>query len=280
MDYKEKYEQLTQFIKDLYPHMSDYCKEKTEGMIPEIRESKNNRIRKALIELVRMVDKNPIHQIFGYGDIKYSDMIAWLESQGEQKPTEWTEEDESIRKECLSIVDAWDKSCSLQGDYCEAAPRCIAWLDKLGRQKLLKQGEQKQYDIDILEKHITKDSISELAHTVIVRNGWEIVDAKEQNTAWTEEDERILNSIIEELMPCGECPDYPTDEEREYFYEANKKIDWLKSIKPQPKQKWSEEDEKLLHLSLESLAEFNKRYGKVSDCIYWLKSIKKRTKGE
>lgn len=49
---------------------------------PELKESDDERIRKALIELVKMVDKNPIHQIFGYGDIKYSDMIDWLEKQG------------------------------------------------------------------------------------------------------------------------------------------------------------------------------------------------------
>ena len=53
----------------------------------------------------------------------------------------------------------------------------------------------------------------------------------EQNPAWSEEDEIILDSIIEDVMPCGEIPDYPTDEEREYFYEGNRKVDWLKSIK-------------------------------------------------
>lgn len=59
----------------------------------------------------------------------------------------------------------------------------------------------------------------------------------EQKPTWSEEDERIFDSIIEEIIPCGECPDYPTDEEREYFYDCNRKIELLKSIKQRMKGK-------------------------------------------
>lgn len=91
----------------------------------------------------------------------------------------------------------------------------IAWAEL---SDLEKQGEkrQKQYDIDVLEKHITKDSISELAHTVIVRNGWEIVDAKEQKPVWSKEDEKELNSCIEAIEAC---------------YKWDTMVDWLKSLK-------------------------------------------------
>ena len=68
--------------------LMEYLKKGIEYIFHELKEDEDERIRKALIELVRMVDKNPIHQIFGYGDIKYSDMIAWLEKQGEQKPND------------------------------------------------------------------------------------------------------------------------------------------------------------------------------------------------
>lgn len=53
----------------------------------------------------------------------------------------------------------------------------------------------------------------------------------EQNPTLSEEDEKMFDSIIEDVMPCGECPDYPTDEEREYFYEGDRKVKWLKSLK-------------------------------------------------
>lgn len=43
---------------------------------------------------------------------------------------------------------------------------------------------------------------------------------------------------------------------------------------------WSEEDEKLLKLSVENLTElkdrFGEKYGKVGDCILWIKSLKER----
>jgi hypothetical protein len=68
----------------------------------------------------------------------------------------------------------------------------------------------------------------------------------EQKPAWSEEDEKILNSVIEEIMPFGECPDYPTDEDREYYYSRAKMIDWLKSLRPQNTWKPSEEQMKAL----------------------------------
>jgi hypothetical protein len=57
------------------------------------------------------------------------------------------------------------------------------------------------------------------------------VARKQKPTDWSEEDERMLDSIIEDVMPYGEIDDYPTDEEREYFQEGDRKVDWLKSLK-------------------------------------------------
>lgn len=76
-NYKEKYEQLINFIKDLYPYMSKYCREKVEGVCPELKESEDERIRKSLIELVRQSSDALAKQ-------NQNNMIAWLEKQGEQ----------------------------------------------------------------------------------------------------------------------------------------------------------------------------------------------------
>ena len=51
-DYEKKYKQLHKFITDLYPHMSEYCKEKVEGFFPELAESKEERIRKEIISFL------------------------------------------------------------------------------------------------------------------------------------------------------------------------------------------------------------------------------------
>ena len=80
-DYKKKYEELIESIKEAKERMGGYTfSSVVDKIMPELKES----------------------------------------------------EDERIRKECISIIDAWDKSCRLQGDYCEVAPKCIAWLEKQG----------------------------------------------------------------------------------------------------------------------------------------------------
>ena len=105
----------------------------------------------------------------------------------------------------------------------------------------------------------------------------------EQKSDWSEEDEKIFVSIIEDVMPCGECPDYPTDEEREYFYEGNRKVDWLKSLKEkvQPQPKWSEEDEGKLKAVCTYIQDYPrlskitdiKRFNEYAD---WLKALKEK----
>lgn len=84
MDYKEKYEKLHRFVKDLYPHMSEYCKEKVKGYITELKESENERIREDIIIIVNEFWEKigSIHPEFS----THSEMLAWLEKQGEQKP--------------------------------------------------------------------------------------------------------------------------------------------------------------------------------------------------
>ena len=84
--------------------------------------------------------------------------------------------------------------------------------------------------------------------------------------------------ILEKTL--GEVEGYQSDDgilEHKCAIEAVKRLYEQKST-------WSEEDEKLLNLSLENLTElrnrFGEEYGRVGDCISWLKSLKERMKGE
>ena len=54
-----------------------------EAMFPELAESEDERIRKALIHLVNS-NKELSFGIDNYDGIKWSDILAWLEKQGEQ----------------------------------------------------------------------------------------------------------------------------------------------------------------------------------------------------
>ena len=58
------------------------------------------------------------------------------------------------------------------------------------------------------------------------------LEKQDEQPTWSEEDEKMLNKTINELIPYGECPDYPSPEEQEYYYTRTSIIDWLKSLKP------------------------------------------------
>ena len=164
-------------------------------------------------------------------------------------------EDEMIRKECISIIKEYERICIKEGDACEVAPLCIAWLEKQGEQnpankeytfkaiprllemiqptdraksycqKLIDSLEQEGY---ITDAKIVSDCLKQM-------NGEKVAMATmdEQKPAWSEEDEEIHRKCIcaMKASACG----FP---EEEKFVEQ---VDnWLKSLKDrlqsQPKQ--------------------------------------------
>jgi len=137
MDYKEKYEKLEKFIKDLYPFMSDYYKEKTEGMIPELKESNDELIIKDIISYLKYKHSDP--------DVayrKYDKWIAWLEKQG--KETSWNPSYEDIfpntedgvrRRSTIQVLE-YARSLDAYNQYGkESIDKDIAWLEKQGESK-------------------------------------------------------------------------------------------------------------------------------------------------
>lgn len=86
------------------------------------------------------------------------------------------------------------------------------------------------------------------------------------------EDEKIKKELIFYLG------DMPEDTELRNGVTNRDVLTWLEGQSEKPT--WSEEDEKLYKLSVENLTElmhrFGEEYGKVGDCINWLKSINDR----
>ena len=196
---------------------------------------------------------------FGTGEWQKFD--DWLEKQKEQKPKFYPGD---VIK-CTSTGSLWVRckdgdnirsdghTACIGGGYelasKEEAVQFFQELNENGYQwdcikgrPRKKEQKPEQYDIDVLEKHITKDSISELAHTVIVRNGWEIVEAEQKLAEWSEEDEEMRDTCIDLLehfpRPCGEVIGPWKD-----------CIAWLKSLRPS----WKPSEEHLSAL----LAIFN-----------------------
>lgn len=107
----------------------------------------------------------------------------------------------------------------------------------------------------------------------------------EQNHSWSDEDERILNKIqdnLREFYVDKKGYPYVAEPDSPEMMENN----WLMCIKnrvqPQPKQKWSEEDEKMFDKLYEILyiygysshPEIDLSSNESINLIYWLKSIK------
>ena len=68
----------------------------------------------------------------------------------------------------------------------------------------------------------------------------------EQKPAWSEKDDEMLDSIIEEVRYIGDFPDYPTKEENELYDECLAKVEWLKSLKE--RYTWKPSDEQMAAL--------------------------------
>ena len=192
-------------------------------------------------------------------------------------------EDERIRKELLNAFQESEDSL-----YMVLTPHrresFIAWLEKQGEQK---PADSKIIDLDELvieleetigtsshSRETIKDffqrAVQKYMNCLRIANGeiGRLVDENyllkekqgEQKTAWSEEDEDILNTIINHFKVDIEC----TDEDD--------MVRWLKSLKdrvlPQPKQEWSEEDKNMLQSILDEYKSMP------TEKRNWLKSLR------
>ena len=171
-------------------------------IFPELKESKDDMVRKAIIEHF----EGSHSSMYPYKGFTKEQILAWLEKQGQT----FTKKD---------VDDAYLKG------VCDA------------KQELEKQGEQKPADVRTI-------------------GYWHVEDV-EQNHTWSKEDEEMLKMVIKSCEQCGS----------EYAYY------WLKSLKDrvQPKQEWSEEDEK----NLNEVQRILELHGQCSmGLILWLKSLR------
>lgn len=96
---------------------------------------------------------------------------------------------------------------------------------------LERQKEQKP----IISDNAIREGVAHFGITQYQINNWlkkHINIVKQQPAEWSEEDRRILKGIIGLI-----------DHDQHYGVSNKEMIDWLKSLRPQPKEEWSEEDE-------------------------------------
>ena len=70
------------------------------SMFPELKEPEDEKIRKATIKMIKE-DSSVYEQ-----DLTPHEMIVWLERQGKQQKSSWSEEDEKITNAIINVIQA------------------------------------------------------------------------------------------------------------------------------------------------------------------------------
>ena len=102
MYYEQKYKEALERAKEIIECSKPDTKEvrMVLSFFPELKESDGDMIKKAVIDVVETLSDSPLK-------VK---MLAWLKKQGEQKPTDWSEEDEKILSDIIKdLVHPWNE---------------------------------------------------------------------------------------------------------------------------------------------------------------------------
>lgn len=233
-----------------------------------------------------------------YNVVKYqssSDALLTVQTIEKSFPELCESEDEKIRKELIRYVKEWQTGYCMWNsdeDFCNDA---IAWLEKQGEQKptpkfeigdtIHKIGENTVFPMTI-EKIEDGDYICNNSHSFVNIKFQDYYELIEQKSFWSEEDEKILKELVEEVkdqldsVPSPDCMD---KEDEKVLKQLNKWMNWLKSIKdrvqPQTKQEWSKEDKKYITHIIAVLESWDRDHlssipSVIPKCIDWLKYLK------
>ena len=235
------YDKALKVAKDIRNGEAAYIPDGTpviEAIFPELKDPEGERIRK---ELIAFLKEN--HET-GRADETWSlsgieRWIAWLEKQGEQKPAQETKPFKAEHGKyyyCIKDYFCGGRKQASKGDVVQA----LRGLPIMG----LKDASEYFLPVNFIKC----------------------------NSAWSEEDERIYQSIMDDTVQENQLD--------------GKQTDWLRDIKyryfPQPKQDWSEEDEIALGDALwcckqaASIAKDENDMGNIWYAETWLKSLKDR----
>lgn len=199
-------------------------REVLETLIPELAESEDERTKKQLIDAIKIGCSNSGISFTKEAADRY---IAWLEKQEENT---WSEED-----------DAKVKVMCEEGDL---KPSERAWLKDL-KNRVWKEQKPAEWSakgrrgrIGSTPEHIRKKAENFLSKMEPPYDADDICSAYETgamenaNSSWSEEDEKMLRTIISDGSRGVELD--------------SKQISWLKSLRPQSKQMISEDTEVLM----------------------------------
>lgn len=195
-----------------YPCMRS-CMGILEEIFPELKESEDEKIRKALINTVKYYHPNESPYMHG---ISNESVIAWLEKQGEQKDVEWHREDEQNLNACLGYI---------QDEFLRRWLKDVVHV-KYDKPVWSEEGEG-YFDtlIGIMNERMNCSDEGSMVYNVYKKaQDWlkSLKGSVQPKQEWSEEDEEMLNSTIlfvEHSAVTTICK------------EKSNIISWLKSLK-------------------------------------------------
>ena len=230
-----RYEQAIKVAQRFYNNSVAVTKKGLEDIFPELKESKDERICKALIDYFKW---NPNGQLLN--EFSNREVFAWLEKQ---KAIDILDEEE---REFVDNVDSYRKEvdAAYQKGYDEGVK---VTLEKQGEQK--PNDEIGNYDHGkVLESLMSAEmKTPEESLGIDSETYSEIVDEciyGEQKPAWSEEDEKKINYLIA-LLQDGTI-------HNPALRTVNEELEnWFKSLKDRvyPQNKWKPSDEQMMYLS-------------------------------
>lgn len=168
-------------------------------IIPELRESEDEKIRQKFIKLVKMSN-----EVGGFALHKWEadEMLAWLEKQGEQNPY-------GQRKECLDCQFNYASECK---------GSCAMKRSEQKSQRMISaEAKEALYDKP------TDEEMKESLRTEYEKGRADTIAEMEKE--WSEEDEKMLEGIVNTVKDVR-CQSLLSEIEIYDDY-----IDWLKSLK-------------------------------------------------
>lgn len=251
--------------------------------------SEDERIRKELIaEVKEQIDCISAPDCRDKEDEKalkqLNKWLAWLEKQGET----FTKKD--VDDAYLKGISDAKRELEKQGEKKSADK--VEPKFKVGDIIRLKDGDGLEWTVEeVLNNGYYTIACADRDDFILLDDNWELVEQKPDetekgangnereipNSAWSEEDEKMLNEVI---LGLNVLKHKDSGEEEKAAYQ--REIDWLESLKdrvlPQPKQKWSKEDEKMTKNLTSELynLEARKLIDKETKDKYtkWLKSLR------
>ena len=203
------YDNIIEKANKMHSENCEACQMCIEELIPELKDSDDERISKALVKYFTSSIENPDYEICG---VPFKKVLAWLEQL-----TGWLYGH-------VGVLNGGQKK------YAE-------WLSSL-KDKVLPQPKQEWSEDDVrniqdidsvlfYDKNLPEDS------RIRLRNWLRSLKRRVQpQSKWSEEDKRILTTLINYLEEHGGGID---------GYECIFLADWLKSLKPQSQWKPSKE---------------------------------------